>query len=128
MEMTAQEGMAERGRFELPIAFRLCLISSQVHSLQEPYLQLVAGMHYCSATWSATRHLIGSMKPGEPADLERVHQLDERDAEGLFPISETGAESGWWAMREDGFDDKDGDWSYGELRELEEGDGLHRLR
>src|ERR1700733_14924685 len=24
--------MAERGRFELPIAFRLCLISSQVHS------------------------------------------------------------------------------------------------
>jgi|HubBroStandDraft_5_1064220.scaffolds.fasta_scaffold54346_2 hypothetical protein len=30
--LNVQEGMAERGRFELPIALRLCLISSQVHS------------------------------------------------------------------------------------------------
>jgi hypothetical protein len=58
--------MAEREGFEPPIALRLCLISSQVHSLQEPHLQILAGTYCSGATWSATRNLIDSVKPGRP--------------------------------------------------------------
>jgi hypothetical protein len=39
-----------------------------------------------------------------------------------FLHSETGTEGGWWAIQEDGFADKDGNWSYEGLRCLEEGD------
>jgi hypothetical protein len=41
-------------------------ISSQVHSLQEPHLQILAGTYCSGATWNATRNLIDSVKPGRP--------------------------------------------------------------
>lgn len=39
-----------------------------------------------------------------------------------FLYSETGTEGGFWAMQEDGYETKEGDWSYEGLRCLKEGD------
>jgi hypothetical protein len=56
--LNVQEGMAERGRFELPIALRLCLISSQVHSTGLCHLS--ATKHEDTAQWGGPSNADGT--------------------------------------------------------------------